>query len=56
MSKPVSIRLPEKTVTELKILAEIIDTKYQPLIREVLQEWIDEQKSAYKKYRHENPL
>ena len=56
MSKPVSIRLPEKIVTELKILAEITDTKYQSLIREVLQEWIDEQKSTYKKYRAENPL
>lgn len=35
--KPISIRLPESLIEELKVIADHNDIGYQPLIRKVLQ-------------------
>jgi hypothetical protein len=54
--KPVSIRLDEKMISELKFFAEMEGLKYQPLIRIVLHRWLQAEKKMYIKYRAEQAL
>ena len=49
--KPVSIRLDQKMIDELKLFAEMEGLKYQPLIRVILARWLEGEKKRYVKYR-----
>lgn len=43
---PISIRFPKELVRDLKAIAHINDMGYQPLIREVLKRFVDNEKRA----------
>jgi predicted DNA binding CopG/RHH family protein len=42
--KPISIRLQESMVDDLKVIAEIHGLGYQPLMRQILNRFIDSEK------------
>ena len=47
MAKPVSIRIDDKTLSDLKVFADWQGIKYQALIREILGDWIKDSKRLY---------
>lgn len=48
---PISIRLNKSTVSYLKALARLTDTKYQVLARQALHQWLTETKRDYIAFR-----
>jgi len=49
--RPISIRLDDKMIAELKMFAEMEGMKYQPMIRVILDRWLEGEKKRFLRYR-----
>ena len=49
-SKLISIRLKLKTINSLKKIAESLGIRYQTLLKEIVEEWVERKSNSSKKY------